>query len=617
MKKLLIFIVFASVMGSPNAFAQNQCGSSFNPQVIQSSDPVRYNRYIQLEQHIANYIATRNSGNPNARLINPNSTITIPVVVHVLHNGQPIGVGNNISVPQIQSQIDVLNEDFRRLNADRINTPAAFLADAADPNVEFRLACIDPNGNLTDGIHRVQTTVNAFTFQTNTNGSVNEQATGIKFTAQGGTDAWPTVRYLNMWVCNIAPAANGQLLGYAQFPFDYTASPNTDGVVMLNTAFGRVGNLRFNFDLGRTTTHEVGHWLNLFHIWGDDVNACSGTDQCDDTPNQGGANQSNCPGFPNISCGNAPNGDMFMNYMDYTVDGCKNIYTQGQTNRMRAVFANGGPRAAFIDNYLRVNQPTTPICNTVNITATNPNCLPITWTVVSGPATIIGGQGTNAVTLQRTGNGIAVLRATAGGYLDDEDITMGLGTNSINFTQKEITCVNSKPYFYGSVSSVPFAGNNYNWYSKDESNPSNPFILRQSGEGNTADFPLGNNKGNRYYTIRVIVTNPCGTLQSIDAEGYLYAPSCISGLRVMTSPNPTSNTVTVRAVDESGKTSTNPTEKIYELQLVDKQGNLKQKQKYNNGTNQATINLVNLQADVYFLRIWDGKVWTTTSLIKK
>ena len=409
MKKYFLLFWSSLVFFSMALKAQEQCGSIFNPQVIQTSDPNRYNRYVQLEQFTANYIASMNNGIKTGRLINPNSTITIPVVVHVLHNGEPVGVGNNISDAQIQSQIAVLNEDFRRLNADRVNTPAAFAGIASDPNVEFRLACIDPNGNNTNGIHRIQAGINSFTVVTNADQSINEQATRIKFTTQGGTDAWATDRYLNIWVCNITPDANRQLVGYAQFPSDFVVSPNTDGVVILNTAFGRVGNLRFQYDRGRTTTHEVGHWLNLFHIWGDDGTACSGSDQCDDTPNQGGANQSNCPGFPHVSCNNGPNGDMYMNYMDYTVDGCKNIYTQGQTNRMRAIFAAGGPRAAFINNYFHINPHSTAICTTGQLSATNLTCLPITWSVVSGPVIIQAGQGTNTITLQKTGDGSAVI----------------------------------------------------------------------------------------------------------------------------------------------------------------------------------------------------------------
>jgi hypothetical protein len=120
MRKYFLFILtFLLQIISIIAKAQIECGSTFNPQVIQNSDPDRYNRYLQLEQFTANYIASLNKGgNINGRLINPNSTIIIPVVVHVLHNGEPVGVGNNISDAQIQSQIDVLNEDFRRLNAE-------------------------------------------------------------------------------------------------------------------------------------------------------------------------------------------------------------------------------------------------------------------------------------------------------------------------------------------------------------------------------------------------------------------------------------------------------------------------------------------------------------------
>lgn len=193
----------------------------------------------------------------------------------------------------------MLSEDFRRLNPDRVNTPNAFLNAATDPNFEFRLACQDPNGNATNGITRTASNVTAF--------SANDD---IKFTARGGNDAWPTDRYLNIWVSNLT----GGLLGYAQFPFDYATRPNTDGVVIRTTAFGRVGNVLAPFNTGRTATHEVGHWLDLFHIWGDDGNSCSGSDQCDDTPNQADENV-RCPAFPSPSCNN--NSDMFMKYGFY------------------------------------------------------------------------------------------------------------------------------------------------------------------------------------------------------------------------------------------------------------------------------------------------------------
>jgi hypothetical protein len=540
-----------------NAQAQNECASTFNAQTVQTSDPTRYNRYIQLEQHIANYISTKNNSTAG-RLINQNSTIIIPVVVHVLHNGTAIGVGNNISDAQVISQIDVLNEDFRRLNADKVNTPAAFTGVASDVNIEFRLACLDPNGNNTNGINRVQTNINPFTVVLNANNTINEQASRIKFTAQGGQDAWPTDRYLNMWVCNIAPFATGQLLGYAQFPFDFAASPNTDGVVMLNTAFGRVGNLRFQFDRGRTTTHEVGHWLNLFHIWGDDGNACTGSDQCDDTPNQGGANQSNCPGFPNISCGNNPNGDMFMNYMDYTVDACKNIYTQRQADRMRAVFAQGGPRAAFIDNYFRLNPPVqNPLCDaSTTISAVNPLCLQIAWSV-TGPATISGSG--NLVTINKTGNGTINVTATANGYTDTRTVDAGtpggnvIGHYTVNggTTQYSITNDTYQNLYVprNSWVSIVFA-------ITTQTFPINTWTfgnITANGLNFSTGFqssPYGYGTVNK--TVYLDATNICGTIR----RSYTFNVTSIGGFgRVAVSPNPAKDVLNVNITKESDNSS--------------------------------------------------------------
>ena len=613
MKKIFI-ILFSLLVINESKGQITKCGSEINLPLIQQNNPTRYQRIIALEQHTQNYIASVNNGNNTSRLITPNATIIIPVVVHVLHRGEAIGAGRNISVAQIQSQIDVLNEDFRRLNADRVNTPAAFQPVAGDPNFEFRLACTDPTGNPTTGITRTFAGQNQFNPLGNINpsdGSFNEQAIGIKFTNAGGRDAWPTSRYLNIWVCDMG----GGMIGYGQFPYEYTLKPTTDGVVMLYNAFGRVGNLQFGLDKGRVCVHEIGHWLNLRHIWGD---ANCGNDFVDDTPTQQTSNGS-CPAFPHITCANGTNGDMFMNYMDYTNNGCMNIYTRGQSLRMRAVFAQGGPRAAFIDNYFNVNQPSAPICNTGTVTANNPMCLPVTWTIVSGPASIISGQGTNTVTLQKTGNGIATVTATAAGYIDSKEVIFGIGTNSINYTQKSITCVAGRPYFYGAVAEVPFAGNNYDWYSKDMSNVNNPFVLKQSGLGNTADFPLGNNKGNRYYTIRVIATTPCGSLQSINEDGYLFAPSCIGGgnLKITTFPNPTSSNFSILLIGDNGQISSATNENILETELVNKMGTVLQKAKYTQGTKQVSLNIATLSPDVYILRIWDGKEWSSVSVIKK
>lgn len=265
-------------------------------------------------------------------------TITIPVVVHVVYNTSE----QNISDAQVQSQIDVLNEDYTRTNADAVNTPAAFLPYAANANIHFVLAKRDPNGNVTNGITRTYTTTTSF--------SSNNY---VKFNSYGGHDAWSTDKYLNIWVANLG------LCGYATYP----GSPaSVDGVVIKYNCFGRTGTLQTSYNKGRTATHEVAHWLNVYHIWGD---AVCGDDMVNDTPTQEKANYS-YPVFPLLSsCSSNSNGDMFMNYMDYTADGARNMMTQGQVARMNATL--NGPRAGLLSSLGGVapdgTTTTTTTCN--------------------------------------------------------------------------------------------------------------------------------------------------------------------------------------------------------------------------------------------------------------
>jgi hypothetical protein len=254
------------------------------------------------------------------RLGRRTDVVTIPVVVHVVHNTDE----QNISDDQIHSQIDVLNKDFRGLNEDRDKVPDSFKPVCVDTLIEFRLADVDPEGNPTNGITRTHTERNAF----NTNDFV-------KFSNKGGHDVWPTDTYLNLWVCKLA----GGVLGYAQFP---GGPAETDGVVITYNAFGTNGTAAAPFNKGRTATHEIGHWLNLRHIWGDDH---CGDDFVDDTPTHEKMNFG-CPQFPHISCNNDPNGDMFMNYMDYTDDACMYMFTIGQAIRMDATLEV--PRASLV-----------------------------------------------------------------------------------------------------------------------------------------------------------------------------------------------------------------------------------------------------------------------------
>ncbi len=241
------------------------------------------------------------------------SVITIPVVVHVIYHT----ASQNISDEQVKSQLEVLNEDFRRQNVDTSETPEIYEALGADCNIEFCLAAYDPNGDSTSGITRTSTDTVSFATSDN-----------MKYSQTGGADGWPAKHYLNIWVCNLK---NG-VLGYATLPQTNSGNSKTDGVVIWYKAFGREGTLSPPYNLGRSCTHEVGHWLGMVHIWAED--GCDNDDGIADTPVQDSAHFG-CPVFPLVSCGNS--GDMSMNYMDYTDDGCMNIFTFGQSAKMNSV----------------------------------------------------------------------------------------------------------------------------------------------------------------------------------------------------------------------------------------------------------------------------------------
>lgn len=284
------------------------CGTPTLVNQLLQSNPDFANNRKQIEDFTTSFAASNNANNK--------AVITIPVVVHVVWNQS----NENISDAQVQSQIDVLNKDYRRLNTDASNTPSAWSSIAADCNIEFCLATVDPSGAATNGITRTQTNVTAF--------SINSD--NIKFSSQGGYDAWDRNKYLNLWVGDIGTG----LLGYAIPP---GGPANTDGVVIHYKYFGTNGTATAPYNKGRTATHEIGHWLNLEHIWGDDGNSCSGSDQVADTPNQSSENYG-CPTFPlTDACSPSSPGVMFMNYMDYTDDGCMNLFTAGQKTRMLAV----------------------------------------------------------------------------------------------------------------------------------------------------------------------------------------------------------------------------------------------------------------------------------------
>ena len=240
-----------------------------------------------------------------------NGKIEIPVVVNVLYKTN----AQNISLAQIQSQIDVLNKDFNATNSDFNNVPSIFSGVKANVGISFVL----------DAVYRKKTN--------KTSWSTND---AMKKSTQGGINPTSPTTKLNLWVCNLG----GGILGYAQFPGGSSA---TDGVVIDDNAMGTTGTASAPFNLGRTATHEVGHWMNLRHIWGD---ASCGSDLVSDTPTHNTANYG-CPSFPHYStCSGSPV-EMTMNYMDYTNDSCMYMFSNGQKSRMLAIFASGGARNSF------------------------------------------------------------------------------------------------------------------------------------------------------------------------------------------------------------------------------------------------------------------------------
>ncbi|MCU0359267.1 MAG: M43 family zinc metalloprotease [Bacteroidia bacterium] len=312
MKKAFSAILLSTLLiGSVKA--QFNCLShDFYSELMQSDSMFRKNQFI-LEAETEQLLLNKSHASSAA-------TYVIPVVFHVIYTTQ----AGNISDAQILDQMDILNKEFRRQQADTILTPAAFLPFAAPLDIEFRLATIDPAGNCTNGINRIYSSLSNCSYTNN---------------AVKALSYWPSNKYLNIWVVqsmryNTTAACDGG--GYAQFP---GGAPNTDGINIRGDVLSSIGtatNSSWGNFLGRYLIHELGHWLNLRHIWGD---ATCGNDLVADTPPHVFSN-SGCPNFPhnpNSSCaGSNANGEMFTNYMDYTNGPCLNMFTAGQVARMTA-----------------------------------------------------------------------------------------------------------------------------------------------------------------------------------------------------------------------------------------------------------------------------------------
>lgn len=322
MKKLIFTLGLGLLMLGQTALSQRKCAAMDHHQKLVEQNPQIQFNLDQINQFTEQFI--QNGGGVTNKV-----AVNIPVVVHVLYNNST----QNISDAQILSQLTVLNADFKKQNSDWSNTPSVFQSLVADCELTFCLATKDPNGNTHSGINRQSTTKTVFDAETD----------DAKSSSTGGYNAWPSSSYLNIWVVpSIKSGTNTGILGYAQFPGGPAA---TDGLVICYNYFGTTGAVSAPFNKGRTATHEIGHWLNLYHIWGDDGTACTGSDQCADTPNQADENYGT-PTFPQVSCSNS--GDMHMNYMDYVDDAAMYMFTTGQKARMQALFTTGGARASLL-----------------------------------------------------------------------------------------------------------------------------------------------------------------------------------------------------------------------------------------------------------------------------
>lgn len=315
MKAKLTLALITLVCGYQLA-AQKNCSSFPYQQQQLEQQPSLREGLNKIEAFTRQYISTNTNAMARGGSAN---VIRIPVVVHVLYH-QP---GENISDAQVNKQIEILNQCFRRLNADTVNTPARFAGVAADCEIEFQLAISDSRRRNTTGIIRKYTPI-----------SLWQADDKMKYNSEMGDDAWDPKSYLNIWVCNLDRVA-----GYASMP---GGPAEKDGVVISCSVFG-MGYIT-GMDKGRTTVHEVGHWLNVKHPWGDDY---CGDDGVSDTPKQAGYN-TGCPSGVQVTCDNGPKGDMYMNFMDYTNDECMNLFTLGQKARMRSLFAAGGARYSIL-----------------------------------------------------------------------------------------------------------------------------------------------------------------------------------------------------------------------------------------------------------------------------
>jgi len=322
MNKLSILFLLFCYSHLHAQFHADHCGQQAVSTFHESNNEAVINQRNEIEKFTAEWIE-----NYQSQAIQLREVVTIPVVVHVVwHHSE-----ENISDLQIESQIEASTADFRKLNANLNALPTEFFDLAVDIEIEFCLATVDPFGNATNGITRTETE-----FENIASLFAPGDILRIFNNDLGGKDGWDPDKYLNIWVAS----TGGFPLGFACLPG--TCPPEEDGIVVDPVVFGTTCNTSNAFNLGRTTTHEIGHYFNLMHLWGSETDDCDEDDLVEDTPFQT-APHFGCPDYPSISCGTS---DMFVNYMDFSDDECLAMFTEGQKLRMLA--ALNGPRSQLL-----------------------------------------------------------------------------------------------------------------------------------------------------------------------------------------------------------------------------------------------------------------------------
>ncbi len=404
MRKKILTVALATSLGVV-AFAQNNSVTITTLSGAKRGETKAFKRCgtpvpsAQWEAEFQKQIAVLKANQSKYRTV-MQASYTIPVVVHVIHSGQALGTGSNISDAQVNSQIQVLNDDYAGTGLNSGNVPSVFASAKANTGVTFCMAQRTPAGTqmTIPGIDRMSYTSQNFTAP----GANGYSTSYIDATIKPNT-IWDPTKYLNVWVLDL----DHTLLGYATFPDNSGlvgmpsggSTATTDGFVNTYNGWGVTGAGNAPYNKGRTASHEIGHWLGLRHVWGD---ATCGDDYCTDTPTQNSANYS-CPTHPSASCGNS--GDMFMNFLDYVDDQCMYMFTNDQKTRMVTALTNDPRRASIVSvtnlSCTPVNQNTPPTASftpsatstfvggsAVTLTNTTTNATSYAWAVTPSGATL-------------------------------------------------------------------------------------------------------------------------------------------------------------------------------------------------------------------------------------